>query len=214
MKPAAGSAASTRRWPTCTHSNEPSWRRSWCSPLQRPASCSPRSDRPRRRLYSAALLTNSDRWDNANWPGAWPVSRLSASLARWMRSPRTKAMPTSETLNISSRSRASASSSSCCALSRVMSVNTATHSATPFTWSTERTVSAHQRWPCPGTSVAISVSKACCWAMAASMLATSRAASGWPDSSSCRPQPTTWPALKPSRPSKRLLQRTSMLARR
>ena len=36
-----------------------------------------------------------------------PVSSAMASLARWMRRSRTKAMPTSERLNISSRSRAS-----------------------------------------------------------------------------------------------------------
>ena len=107
--PPAGSPSATRRLLTCTHSSWPSRRRSWRSPLQRPCRRSSRSSRAQRRAKSAAV--GEERRQRQRRQRPRPASRpaaRSASLARWMRPSRTKAMPTSDRLNISSRSRASA----------------------------------------------------------------------------------------------------------
>ena len=79
--------------------------------------------------------------------------RIAEAFARWIAPSRTKAMPTSDRLNISSRSRASVSSSPCCAFSRVMSEITAIASASAAV-PLPRSDSASQRSGCPAAGSA------------------------------------------------------------
>ncbi len=161
---------------------------------------------------------NSARQLQSGEFGCRPSGQLGECVVGTLQAPsRTEAMPTSDRLNISSRSRASISSWCCCCFSRVMSDSTAIASTVLDGPALRRTDSAYQN-VCSPSPLTLATSNSVSWtapsARAFKVCAAISCACGCSPKSSSTLQPGPAPSVRPSITSKRRLQRTRRPPRR